>query len=80
MVNGHGRSTRDSKEFEAEEVLNCPRHELRVAAPVIPKSLRRVETRGLYYYVWRRSTRDSKEFEADCLAFHWFSVGVSQHP
>ena len=52
----------------------------RVAAPVIPKRLRRRKEKGKYGLGPRRSTRDSKEIEAEYDSNNRLALLESQHP
>ena len=74
------RSTRDSKEIEAVLTLSDLAEVLGVAAPVIPKRLRREKFRFCSDFCRSRSTRDSKEIEAENKPVISTSPSASQHP
>ena len=58
-----------------------PWHKVReVAAPVIPKRLRRVDSVDEMSDGLGRSTRDSKEIEADVGSYYELMLTLSQHP
>ena len=74
------RSTRDSKEIEAAIALRYSVFPRKVAAPVIPKRLRRYAINEEGLWDLGRSTRDSKEIEAGLALFTQGLIPVSQHP